>query len=163
MAAPDIDPDGPDPQDRAEVEDETHLTEDADEFVTLDEAPDTYDATRREGDEDDSDALAVDAADLDPAALDEEQVTDDELDDRPDEYQPEVEWAEAAGDGEADAAVEEVEDALSADDIEGLDEVGDADTVEGGEDDFTNFQSKRLSDADLEAMGYRRGRRRDGG
>ena len=29
-----------------------------------------------------------------------------------------------------------------------------ADTVEGGEDDFTNFQSKRLSDRDLAELGY---------
>jgi len=150
-------PEGADPQDRAEVEDETHLTEDADEFATLEEAPDVYDATRAEGDEDDEDALAADAADLDVDALDEEQIEEDELDDRPDDYQPEVEWAEASGDDEADVAAE---DALPAGVIEGLDEVADADSVEGGEDDFTNFQSKRLDDADLDALGYRRHRGR---
>lgn len=156
MAAPDIDPDSPDPQDRAEVEDETHLTEDADEFATLEEAPDAYDATQRLGDDNPEAALVADAADIDPDALDEDQVEEAELEDGPDDYEPEVEWAEASGDDEADAAVE---DALPADDIEGLNEVADADQVEGGEDDFTNFQSKRLSDADLDALGYRRRRR----
>jgi hypothetical protein len=32
--------------------------------------------------------------------------------------------------------------------------VGDADTVEGGEDDVTDFQATNLSDADLQSMGY---------
>ncbi len=40
--------------------------------------------------------------------------------------------------------------------IDGLDEVADAALVSGGEDDFTNFQSKGLSDEDLERMGYSR-------
>jgi len=153
---PDADPD---PQDRAEVEDETHLSDDA-EFATLEEAPDVYDATEREGDRRDEEAFAADAADLDPDLLDEEQAEDDEREQGADDYEPEVEWAEAAGDdgSEARGAVEE---ALPADDIEGLDKVGDADSVEGGEDDFTNFQSSRLSDADLDALGYRRTGGRD--
>ncbi|HXQ09997.1 MAG TPA: hypothetical protein VN805_03255 [Caulobacteraceae bacterium] len=150
-----FDLDASDPQDRAEAEDETHINEDADEFATLEEAPDTYDVSVREGDEGDERALSADAAELDVDALDEESVEDDELGDRPDEYQPEVEWAEATGEDELEAE-SAVEDALEPDEIEGLDEVADADSVEGGEDDFTNFQSKTLSDADLEALGYAR-------
>jgi hypothetical protein len=36
--------------------------------------------------------------------------------------------------------------------------VADADSVEGGEGHFTNFQSKRLSDEHLAAQGYARGK-----
>ena len=46
------------------------------------------------------------------------------------------------------------------DNIECLnEEVGDADTVEGGEDDVSDFQAKALSDADLEGMGYSENRK----
>ena len=37
--------------------------------------------------------------------------------------------------------------------------MGDADTVEGGEDDVSDFQAKALSDADLEGMGYSENRK----
>ena len=69
------------------------------------------------------------------------------------EFQPEVEWAEATEE-DGDAAEASVEDALDSDDIEGLNEVRDADSVEGGEDDFTNFQSRKLSDEQLDELGY---------
>ena len=46
------------------------------------------------------------------------------------------------------------DDQVEPDSIDGLDEVADADLVAGGEDDFTNFQSKALSDEDLRRMGY---------
>ena len=46
------------------------------------------------------------------------------------------------------------EDRISARNVEGLDQVGDAGTVEGGEDDVTDFQATDLSDADLQSMGY---------
>ncbi len=154
MPAPDLDQDATDPQDAAERADETHLNEDADEFTTLEDAPAAFDALEAVGDDDDENGLALDADELDPQALDDEQVDDRELDDaEPDDYEPEVEWAEAAGDDTADA--DAVEDALGGDEIEGLDSVADAESVEGGEDDFTNFQSKRLSDEDLTALGYR--------
>jgi hypothetical protein len=38
--------------------------------------------------------------------------------------------------------------------VEGLDQVGDAGVVEGGEDDVTDFQATDVSDADLQSMGY---------
>jgi hypothetical protein len=153
--APDLDQDAVDPQDTAETEDETHLNEDADEFTTLEEAPDVYDVTSR--DDDDDDVTALDEAEFtdEDAALDEIEDSDDsdELEDTPDEFQPEVEWAEAT-ESETGALEASIDDALEGDEIEGLDEVGDADTVEGGEDDFTNFQSKRLDDAQLQELGY---------
>ena len=46
------------------------------------------------------------------------------------------------------------EDRLSARDVDGLDQVEDADSVEGGEDDVTDFQARDVSDADLKRMGY---------
>ena len=53
MARPDLDldQDAVDPQDRAETADETHLNEDADEFTTLEEAPNAYDATAADDDD----------------------------------------------------------------------------------------------------------------
>lgn len=48
------------------------------------------------------------------------------------------------------------EDQIEPDSIDGLEEAADADLVSGGEDDFTNFQSKGLSDEDLKGMGYAR-------
>jgi len=158
MARPDLDldQDAVDPQDRAETADETHLNEDADEFTTLEEAPNAYDATAADDDD-------VELAPQDESEFDDQEASDveddddtdanDELDDTPDEFQPEVEWAEAsetAGD-EAEAAAE---DALDGDEVEGLDQVGDADSVEGGEDDFTNFQSRSLGDEQLDELGY---------
>ncbi|HKT54436.1 MAG TPA: hypothetical protein VJP88_08285 [Caulobacteraceae bacterium] len=146
MAHPDFDIDEPDPQDVAETLDETHLNEDEDEFTTLEEVDDVLDVTEAAGDADDDEAL--DEADFDPDAIDDDAIEDDELEDRPDAFQPE----DSGADDEDEAAV--VEDRLGADDIEGLDQVADADLVEGGEDDFTNFQSKTLSDQEITALGY---------
>ncbi|HEX4198355.1 MAG TPA: hypothetical protein VHZ26_13040 [Caulobacteraceae bacterium] len=158
MARPDLDldQDAADPQDQAETADETHLNEDKDEFTTLEEAPNAFDDTAR--DDDDVELAPTDESefsDEDDDYEDDEDDTDanDELDDTPDEFQPEVEWAEAT-EQPGDQAQDAVEDALDADEIEGLNEVGDADSVEGGEDDFTNFQSRRLSDEQLNELGY---------
>jgi hypothetical protein len=158
MARPDLDldQDAVDPQDRAETADETHLNEDADEFTTLEEAPNAYDATA--ADDDDVELAPQDESEFDDQEAgdvedDDDTDANDELNDTPDEFQPEVEWAEAsetAGD-EAEAAAE---DALDGDEVEGLDQVGDADSVEGGEDDFTNFQSRNLGGEQLDQLGY---------
>ncbi len=152
----DLDQDAVDPQDRAETADETHLNEDKGEFTTLEEAPNAYDDTA--ADDDDEAAVAQDESEFDDADaedLEEDDDTDanDELDDTPDEFQPEVEWAEASEE-KGDEAQTSVEDALEGDEIEGLDQVGDADSVEGGEDDFTNFQSRKLGDDQLDELGY---------
>jgi hypothetical protein len=146
MDHPDFEIDDADAQDLAEVFDETHLNEDKDEFATLDEADDVFDSTEAEGDADDDQAL--DEADFNLEAVDDDAIENDELEDQPDLFQPEDNGLE--GDDEAAA----VEERLSADDIEGLDQVGDADLVEGGEDDFTNFQSRNLSDEEIDKLGY---------
>jgi hypothetical protein len=156
MARPDLDldQDAADPQDQAETADETHLNEDADEFTTLEEAPNAYDDTA--ADDDDVELTPLDESEfVDGEADEDNDDTDanDELDDTPDEFQPEVEWAEAA-ERDGDQAEAAADDALEGDEIEGLDQVGDADTVEGGEDDFTNFQSRKLSDGQLDELGY---------
>ena len=154
MARPDLDldQDAVDPQDQAETADETHLNEDADEFTTLEEAPNAFDDTA--ADDDDVELTPSDESEFTEEDDDDDDTdANDELDDTPDEFQPEVEWAEAA-EADSDAAEASVEDALDSDDIGGLNEVGDADSVEGGEDDFTNFQSRKLSDEQLDKLGY---------
>lgn len=138
-----------DPDDLAETFDETHYSEDGEELVEPDLFDDAYDDTQKLGDADDEDALELDEADVDPDALSDDGDEDDELDAPLDEFQPEDNDIPGEDqDGGFD------EDALDADEIDGLDQVADADTVEGGEDDFTNFQSRRVSDEDLAALGY---------
>jgi hypothetical protein len=89
MARPDLDldQDAVDPQDQAETADETHLNEDADEFTTLEEAPNTFDDTA--ADDDDEDLAPLDESEFDDADADYEDNDDtdanDELDDTPDE------------------------------------------------------------------------------
>lgn len=139
--------DGYDDQAGAEAFDETNLDDDQDlnEMRTFEELPDLLDLTTAEGDRDDDEGVALDASEFDEAAFDEDDpAEDDELHYR----------AVAADDEEEDDAFDE--DQVEPDSIDGLDEVADAALVSGGEDDFTNFQSKGLSDEDLERMGYSR-------
>ncbi len=146
-----IDLDGADAQDQAEVMDETHLTKDGEMIANFDTIADVYDATQEPGDSDDEET--VDADDYEPDDLDALEVDDDELeDDGEDPYEPDI-GVEAASEDFNDRDAGET-DAPGADDVEGLSLVRDADTVEGGEDDFTNFESKRLSDADIASLGY---------
>lgn len=139
--------DGHDDQAGAEAFDETNLDDDQDlnEMRTFEELPDLLDLTTAEGDRDEDEALALDADEFDEAAFDEDDPEeDDELHYR----------TVAADDDEDDDAFDE--DQVEPDSIDGLDEVADAGLVSGGEDDFTNFQSKGLSDEDLDRMGYAR-------
>lgn len=147
-----IDLDGADPQDQAEVMDETHLTKDGEMIANFDTIADVYDATQEPGDSDEDEP--VDADDYEPEDLDALEVDEDELedDDGDNPYQPDI-GVEAAAEDFNDRDAGET-DAPGADDIEGLSLVRDADAVEGGEDDFTNFESKRLSDADIATLGY---------
>ena len=118
---------------------------------TFEEMPDVYDVTRRAGDRDDDEGLALDADEFDPDAIDDEDSEDDdEL-----EYRAVDEEHEDDLDGlggETGAGYDD--DQLSASDIEGLDEVRDRDEVSGGEDDFTNFSARNVGDEDLKRMGY---------
>lgn len=134
------------PQDQAESFDETNLgQEDAAE------SPEVEDLTRAVGDRDDDEALALDAGEFtDEVVGDADLEEDDEL-----AYRAATEEREddLDGLGAEDAFDEDRLDRRSQ--IEGLaDEVRDADAVVGGEDDFTNFQSKALDDDDLKRLGY---------
>lgn len=153
MTAPDFpEPqEGFDDQDRAEAVDET-MTDDEMAFSerrTFEELPELMDLTRADGDRDEDEALALDSDELSDDLLDDTDLEeDDELNYRA---------ADAEREDDIDGLGDEDsfnEDALSAGSIEGLDEVADADLVQGGEDDVTDFQAKNLDDDDLEEMGY---------
>ena len=144
MSNPEFDADNQaDDQDGAETFDETNLTEDGLDLANFDELPDLFDATQARGDAEDDPAL--DAADFDPEGVDLDEAEEDET---RNDYAVDIGAA-----GVADQRNRE-EDAVTAGSVEGLDQVRDADSVEGGEDDFTNYQSRQLSDADLFALGY---------
>ncbi|HEY8571120.1 hypothetical protein [Phenylobacterium sp.] len=155
-----------DPQDQAEVFDESNTVggEGAaamggdsplgvgEDMRTFEELPDVVDMMQKVGDRDDDEALALDADEFDEDAVDDGDLEDDdELSyravDEEDEDDLDGLGAEAGSDFIDEAAIDPEE-------IEGLHEVRDADAVSGGEDDFTNFQSKNVSDEDLKRMGY---------
>jgi len=140
-----------DPQDGAESLDETNydLSEGVGEMRTFEELPDVLDVTQAAGDRDDDEALALDADEFDEDAVgDADTEEDNELD-----FHAATEAREDDIDGQAPEDAYD-EDRLSARGLAGLSEVGDAETVEGGEDDVTDFQARDLSDADLREMGY---------
>ena len=154
-----------DPQDQAETFDESMTVggegdvslggdspvTPAEEMRTFEEMPDVYDVTRRAGDRDEDEELALDSDEFNLEAFDDQDVeNDDELDYGAvdEEYEDDLDGLGAEpGGGEDD-------DVLSASDIEGLDEVRDRDEVSGGEDDFTNFSARDVGDEDLKRMGY---------
>jgi hypothetical protein len=145
--------DGYDEQDGAEAFDEALLDdkEEVNEMRTFEELPDVLDVTRADGDRDEDEALALDADEFDEGAFDDNDLEEDH----------ELDYRAAEGDEGDEEEMAFEADAFDDDDagdesIEGLDEVADADLVEGGEDDFTNFQAKGLSDEDIERLGYGR-------
>jgi hypothetical protein len=143
--------DDADPQDNAESLDETNynLNKGVGEMRTFEELPDVLDVTQAAGDRDEDEALALDADEFDEDAIDDNDTEDDhELDFR---AATEAREDDLDGQGPEDGYNE---DRLSAGGIDSLDEVGDASTVEGGEDDVTDFQASDLSDADLQSLGY---------
>ena len=150
--------DDADPQDSAESLDETNygLSEGAGEMRTFEELPDVLDVTQAAGDRDEDEALALDADEFDEDAIDDNDTEEDnELDYRAATQERED---DIDGLGDEDGFDEDAMDVASS--IEGLDEeVADADLVSGGEDDVSNFQSRNLSDDDLERMGYSENRK----
>jgi hypothetical protein len=149
-----------DPQDQAEVFDETNLTDggdtgevrsyaEADERRTFEELPDVVDLLERAGDRDDDEALALDADEFDEDAVgDGDFEEDNELDYRAadEEHEDDLD-----GLGPEDS----FNDArIARDEIDGLTIVRDADLAEGGEDDFTDFEAKSVDDEDLKDLGY---------
>lgn len=154
------DSDGYDPQDQAEAFDETNSTDggdagevrsfaEADEMRVFEDLPVVEDLTRADGDADDDEPLALDADEFDPEAIEDDDIgEDDEL-----AYRAATEERQDDLDGQGpDDGFDEAR--LAERDIDGLDEVRDASEVQGGEDDVTDFQRTKVSDADLQAMGY---------
>jgi hypothetical protein len=116
---------------------------------TFEELPDVEDYTQARGDSDDDEALALDADEFDEDAIDDADFEDDD----------ELSYAAATEEREDDIDGLGPEDGFNEDrvgkgQIAGLSQVEDADQVEGGEDDVTDFQATDVSDADLKAMGY---------
>jgi len=143
--------DDAEPQDGAEAldEDNLDLAEERNEMRTFEELPDVLDLTQAAGDRDDDEALALDA----------DQFTEEAIDDADTEEDNELDYRAATEEHEDDLDGQGPEDGfdedrVSAGGVEGLDQVGDADTVEGGEDDVSDFQATEVSDADLTSMGY---------
>jgi len=151
------------PQDQAEAFDESMTVggegsvglggdsplEVGEEMRTFEELPDVEDLTQVAGDRDDDEALALDADEFDPDAVDDGDFEEDnELDYRAstEEHEDDLDGL-GPDDGFNDHRILRSE-------IEGLDEVRDADEAEGGEDNFTDFQARSLSDEDLKDMGY---------
>lgn len=152
-----------DPQDQAETFDESMtvggegdspLAGDSplgmgEDMRTFEELPDVEDVTQRLGDRDDDEALALDADEFDPDAVDDGDFEEDnELDYHAstEEHEDDLDGL-GPDDGFNDHRVLRSE-------IEGLEEVRDADEAEGGEDDFTDFSARDVSDDDLKYMGY---------
>jgi len=146
---PDLD--GQDAQDGAEAYDAL-LDDDGSELGeerTFEELPDVEDLTQAEGDRDDNEARALDADEFDPEAVDDADTEeDDELDYRAATAEREDDLDGLGPDDGYDEA------RIARSDIDGLEETGDALSVEGGEDDFSNFEARKVDDADIEDLGY---------
>jgi len=146
--SPDLDgQDGAEAYDALLDDDGTGLGEER----TFEELPEVEDLTQLAGDRDDDEALALDADEFDPEAVgDADTEEDDELDYR-------AATAEREDDLDGQGPEDGFDEArVAAGDIDGLEETGDALSVEGGEDDFTNFEARKVDDADLEDLGYAR-------
>ena len=141
-----------DAQDQAEAFDEDSLQvseSDTDERRTFEELPEVEDLTQAAGDRDDDEAVALDADEFDEDAVgDPDLEEDNELDYR---AATEEQEDDLDGLGPEDGFAE---GRISRSEIDGLDETRDAGEAEGGEDDFTDFQSRNVGDEDLKALGY---------
>ena len=121
---------------------------------TFEELPEVEDLTQLAGDRDDDEALALDADEFDPDAVGDADTEEDD----------ELNYRAAAAEREDDLDGQGPEDGfnearVAASEIDGLEETGDALSVEGGEDDFTNFEARKVDDADLEELGYAKPKR----
>lgn len=143
--------DQPEAQDGAEVldEDNLDLAEERNEMRTFEELPDLLDVTQAEGDRDDDEGLALDADEFDPDAFDDTDTEEDhelDLHAATEERQNDLD-----GLGPEDGFDEDRVSRLS---VAGLDQVEDAGSVTGGEDDVSDFQTSGVTDSELRAMGY---------
>ncbi len=134
-----------DEQDQSEVFDETHLDDDGETEMLLDELDPVFDATQADGDadedEDDSDDPDVDDEDLDEA--DEGLQVRESLEAEADALLAEAE-TEGDDDGESDTAEDEVE----------LVYAGLMEDERGAQASAAHWEAKRLADDDIAALGY---------
>lgn len=151
-----------DPQDQAEVLDESNLTDAGTDFVTFEEIEDenVQDLTQLIGDADDQAGEALDEEDFTEDAIDDEDLETDE--DSPDELSDFVpgENPDDREDGDLDT-VDGV--AVLADDEVDLEYAGDLADFEGAESGAQDLESEgELDDGDLQELGYKdeRGRTR---
>lgn len=141
-------PDGADAQDIAEVFDEDNLDGDArrfaraDEELNFDDMPDVYDATRAKGDEDDEEGLI--GEDLDDADL--VELVSSERDESDEEDEEDFHSAAGVSDEDEDEEAEPEE--------VGLTYAGDLNTAPGAHSAAQRYESRTLSDDDLEELGY---------
>lgn len=153
-----------DPQDQAEVFDETNLTEDGVDLANFDEIEDVYDATTALGDASDADA----EDDFDTALLDDEDLETDEdvedsllesLEDQDDEDDDDVRDDTAHEDRRA-----AIETAAPVDDAP-VQFVSDVDGVTNPADEEADkYEAEgELSDAEVRALGYGASPRGDAG
>lgn len=140
-----------DPQDQAEARDESMTVDgEGDDMRTFEELPDVMDLTQAIGDRSEDAGLALDADEFDEDAFGDDMDDEDE-----DAYAAGSADSDIYDDEDANDIVDDFdEDLIAAEEIEGLNEVRDADEATGGEDDFTNFQAKAVGDEDLRRMGY---------
>lgn len=144
-----------DPQDQAEVLDESNLTEAGTDFVTFEEIEDDNikDLTQLIGDTDDDAAESLDEEDFTDEAVDDDDLETDE--DSPDELSDAV--AEENLDDLEDGDLDEVDGvaALSENEVE-LEYVGDMTTLEHARSSAKPFESTgELSNEDLQELGYK--------
>lgn len=147
--SPDLD--GQDAQDGAEAYDAL-LDDDGSglgEERTFEELPEVEDLTQVAGDRDEDEALALDADEFDPDAIDDNDTEEDH----------ELDYHAASAEREDDLDGQGPEDAFNEDrvpttDVDGLEQTGDALSVEGDEDEISDFESTKVDDADLRDLGY---------
>ena len=136
MSRPEIDFDA---QDQAEVYDETHIDDEGEGDLSLDEIDDVLDVTQADGDADE-DAFDEDDRDLDDdLALDGVEAEADAL-----LGIDSVRLSEADADGEVGSGPDEVE----------LVYAGLMRNQRGAQASAAHWEAKRLSDDDIEDLGY---------
>ena len=128
-----------DPQDQAEIYDETHIDDEGDGDLSLDEADDVLDVTQADGDADE-DAFDEDDLDLDrDLALDGVEAEADAL-----LGIDSVRVGESDAGGEVGSSPEEIE----------LVYAGLMRNQRGAQSSAAHWEAKRLSDDDIEDLGY---------
>jgi hypothetical protein len=102
-----------DPQDQAEVYDETNITRDGDDIAHPDMARDVFDVTREDGD---ADPVEADSAEFDPDLADEAEIEAElDLDDGVDEARVLADDADLVATDDASPADYEADDLSDAD------------------------------------------------